>query len=595
MKSVSTAWNENHRGQIVGEGFVEINFSFEDRMARQFATVTSPQPSAYSDTGQIATQREALPERYGTMESNLWLLDGSMKQMDPDNTGYLGYISQYLSGSTGIFSNPPVISIKFSSVRTTRIPGMTIRWSESLNEYPTDYSIAFYNDGSQVASGRLTDNTNPISTIMVSVQDYDEIKITINRWCLPYHRVRISTIYFGVFKLYTRTELFEYKHESINDPLSGRIPQESINFEVNNISGEYDATDEEGLFGFLKEQIPVNVRYGYKLDNDIEWINVGTYYMSEWSAPQNGLTAKFGARDAFAWLNDPIPPMSYGNTFGQYLFTIMESANVPYFEEGDILTWDEELNTIRPYCVWSKSISCGEFVQLVANANAYSIFITEAGGIHLGKFAPVDTDYTINTFNSFSRPEVELTKKLKAVEVVYTTVQTDEVDREVFRGEVTATQEGPIRLELSTPVVDLSISTIPASSASFSRTHMYGGTYILPAGTYDVTVTGTTLKQVDNVVTIPTKAGEGDIQRIENPMITTAARATTVGTWVRDYLKNRRKVSVDFRIDPKLEALDRVVIQDRATPLTVQTESFTVKYAGSFKGEYHGRVIDDMA
>lgn len=80
----------------------------------------------------------------------------------------------------------------------------------------------------------------------------------------------------------------------------------------------------------------------------------------------------------------------------------------------------------------------------------------------------------------------------------------------------------------------------------------------------------------------------GDTQQINNPLISDA-QAPVVAQWVANYLVNRRTLSGEFRADPRLDALDRVVNTNSFSTSTVLVTQITYTYNGAFRGAYEGR------
>ena len=98
------------------------------------------------------------------------------------------------------------------------------------------------------------------------------------------------------------------------------------------------------------------------------------------------------------------------------------------------------------------------------------------------------------------------------------------------------------------------------------------------------------LKAVDvnNGAAVVAVGNVGDIQQINNPLISTE-RAQTVGQWVADFLENRRILSGDFRADPRLDALDRVTNINQFAQTVVLVTEVQYTYNGAFRGNYEGR------
>lgn len=80
----------------------------------------------------------------------------------------------------------------------------------------------------------------------------------------------------------------------------------------------------------------------------------------------------------------------------------------------------------------------------------------------------------------------------------------------------------------------------------------------------------------------------GDTQQVSNPLIADA-QAPVVAQWVADLLVNRRTLTGQFRADPRLDPLDRVVNTNAFATSNVLVTSITYTYNGAFRGTYEGR------
>ena len=94
----------------------------------------------------------------------------------------------------------------------------------------------------------------------------------------------------GINKIYTKTDLMEFEHSQEVDPLNAKLPKISVRFGIDNTSDEYNPNNEAGMSKYLMERQEIRTRYGYKLGDSIEWIDGGVFYLSEWEAPQNGIS-----------------------------------------------------------------------------------------------------------------------------------------------------------------------------------------------------------------------------------------------------------------------------------------------------------------
>ncbi len=108
-------------------------------------------------------------------------------------------------------------------------------------------------------------------------------------------------------------------------------------------------------------------------------------------------------------------------------------------------------------------------------------------------------------------------------------------------------------------------------------------------GVVEITIVGRELKTSEAIVTVPTDEPTGETQSVKNKLITSQSRATAVGNWVREYLTNRRIVSFDWRADPRLDALDKIMVQNKFGISPLRVTEFTITYNGAFKGKGRGR------
>jgi hypothetical protein len=83
----------------------------------------------------------------------------------------------------------------------------------------------------------------------------------------------------------------------------------------------------------------------------------------------------------------------------------------------------------------------------------------------------------------------------------------------------------------------------------------------------------------------------GETVSVNNPLITSQERASAIGLWVKDYMKNRKIVSTNWRADPRLDALDEVSIENDYGTNSVIMTNVEYSYNGAFRGSGEGRVV----
>lgn len=419
MQTVSQAWKDAQEQTLVPESYVEVVLNVGEPAAQESAVTTDNGHIFLSNTPQLAdeTTKEAI--KYGTLETDIWILDGSI-EIVPDNPPYGngGYIGNILSDESNEYTPLPIITITFPQVFTQIIPGMMIYWGTAYDEYATKFRITVYNGEAVEKTINVTDNTDVTCIIEEDIQNYDKIVLEVLEWCRPDRRARIESIVVGIKRVYDKSKLMDYSHSMEVDPLSSSLPIAEITFEIENLNGEYNPDNPQGAEKYLIERQAVIVRYGYKLNGEVEWIKAGTFYLNEWETPQNGITATFSARDLLEFMSDNYSGTNSG-TLEAIATAALTQANLPMSSvSGNRWTLDSSLSSISaPSGVDLSGYTIAEVLQLVANAACCVLYQDRDGILHIEPLPDGETDYEIKQFNSYANSEISLTKQLKAVDV----------------------------------------------------------------------------------------------------------------------------------------------------------------------------------
>lgn len=407
MVNVSDAWKKKQLDVLAPEGFVEISYLVSEDGLQESATASSAEETYFSEVEKIVDiVPEVYKKRYATNEMNLWVLDGSrnvLPNSDADNTGY---VSSKLNTGT--------VSITLDEVHEQPLQGVTIQWCEEFGEYATDFTVTAYNGNTAVATKDVTGNNDVTSVVELDIADYDGITITVTKWSNPYHKVRIEQVTLGVTKIYLKSDLMSFKHEQTGSLVSGELPKNSIEFTLSNEDGKWNPNNPQGNERYLSERQKLKVRYGFDIDGTTEWVNAGTFYLSEWKTPSNGLQATFTARDLLEYMIDK----SYTGRMSGTLYEIAENAveltDLPAKAEVYL---DERLKDYT--ASFEGEYSIAEVLQMCANAARCVIYQDRSGVLRLEyKNDPVG-DYAITGNVSYSYPEFELSKPLKSIVVGY--------------------------------------------------------------------------------------------------------------------------------------------------------------------------------
>ena len=589
-----------HTKTLLPESFVEITFSLTDPDAYEDSTASDNGAVNFSNTAQIVSEVDKNIVSYGTLEQNLWLLDGSKKVLPTSNYGDCGYVGSVLSNAQGAFTNAPIVTLTFSKVHQNLLPGITIDWGTAYSEYATDFTVTVYNGSTVVGTKRVTDNASTKTLVMLDIINYNRITITVNKWCLPYRRARIEEIFIGAEKIYTKHDLFSFNHTQEVDPISSSLPKSTISFSLDNTKNIYNPNNEDGLSKYLVERQELKARYGYKVGDEVEWIDCGTFYMSEWDAKQNGKSADFTARDILEYMTDVYNRGVYSSN-GKSLYDLAQEvlafANLPLQDNGNV-RWviDESLKTIYTTAPLPLD-TCANCLQLIANAGECVMYQDRKGVLHIERRTFSESDYNIDQNNSYAKPETSLAKPCKQIVVpTYSYESDEEGDGWAYKGFVEVNGTADVLINYSEPLAWAS-ATIDTGKSEVSGT-INSKEFFTNCCRLNITANGRVYLKIggdplissssDTIIPVNTT---GDEVIVDNPLITDEARALAVGTWVKNYLSNRQTISYSWRCDPRLDCLDVIESKDAFTDNNVIMTKVSYSYNGAFRGTGEGKVI----
>ena len=611
MQKVSQAWKDNQNSQLVSESFVEISLDITDPVSTEDATATDNGSVAFSNTEDIIGTSEEDITPYATLEQNVWVLDGTKEVLPQSNTDYenAGYVSEVLSGENGEFSSPPTVTINFNEIHDVPIQGITVTWGKTQGDYPTDFTVTAYNGDTVVGEKIVAGNTNVLSIVLVDIVNYDRIVIAINKWCLPHRRARIEDILVGIRKVYTKSDIFSYTHSQELDIISASLPKGTISFEVDNYSREYDVYNMEGLAKYLTERQELKVKYGYKINGNIEWIDGGVYYLSSWESNENSNSAKFEANlrfDDLTMIYDQGVYLAEGRSLYDLAIDVLTFADLPLSDSGDV-RWiiDESLKDITTLSPLPLD-TVANCLQFIANAGCCILYQDRKGYIHIEKRDYIKSDYSINPTNSFSKPSIALSKPIKNIKVSVYGYELREEENYISKyiglgtipvGEsrefrINYTYQNEAVLATNCRGVGLSSDKLEVTKANFYGRYADIQFVVIAPGTSTIGITlrGTIVDSFSNSVDIPVNESGEEIS-IDNPLITSEEHARTVAEWVKNSLSRRQTVSFSWRADPRLDMGDVVESVDRYNTNNVIMTKVDYSYNGAFRGTGEGRVI----
>lgn len=588
MIYVSDAWKNAHKQMILPESFVEITMSsLDDSVTGTVSGVNADQSSNLSSV--INNADTDYHQKQALLEHNLWTLDGSTDVIDNCNNVYLTK-NDTLGGLT----------ITLSQVNNNSIPGFTIIWSSEHGNYASKFSVTVKNGATVVATTTVTNNTSNESLIEMPVSGYNSVTITILEWSHPDQRNRIDSVMFGHRIVFTKDDIISYSHEQSGSPLGTELSKNSIEFELDNSDGRWNPMNPSGLAKYLYERQKLTVRYGMQTVSGLEWIPAGVFYLTEWKAPSNGLTASFAARDAIEFMLNTTYSRPYvdGVTVGEGRVHVGRDDAVYKNSDHNLVTI---LPVGTPVRVYEKSVWYPEGFGNNPEDPGVMFYRIDQGWLW-GDSVSITSDMMLTT------DLVAAMEKCLPEDVGWT------IDGEGWFGVYapTAIEEEPIAefVQKSIAAYGLTISQGPYGT-------LFGYSPTTGAILQDYTISADVsylhpeieltkpLKSVSIVqhydfssaskTVVYNVAPSGEDVTIDCPYMWhyETDRLNLLADRHINWWKHREVVSGEFRADPRLQLFDVVNVETKYGMLSsVMITYIKYTYNGSFRGTYEGKVVD---
>lgn len=612
MIAVSDEWKKVHQQNILPESFVEITLNVADDPTGEWDSIRGNNGAFFaSDREIVHNEHPGNPSYYATLEENLWLLDGTRQILpdeDPnDNVGWVSHDNTVWSEETQTGS---LVEIHFTDIRTSLIPGLMITWSSEYGEYPTSYAIVARSNGAVVENITITDNDSNVSNLSVELTGYDTLQVIPLNWNTPNHRHRIDQIFFGQQLVFNKTDILSYTHEQTGDPLSSELSKNSITFDVDNVSGQWDLLNPTGMTKYLAERQKIFVRYGMSMDTGVEWITGGSFFLTEWKTSSDGLRATFSARDAIEFMlntkytRDSRKGVIYQvSNFDVYIYLTIENFTNGVFD-GQLYAGDEV--NIYDYLYYYYFY---DPTHTLISAPA-PLYRTDRGWVPAG-YTKITDDKTIYADVKKALDLCNIPDFRWRYGSLFNIGETPIAIPEIPVAElvqICANKCGYAMWQSADGTMNISVPSKVLTDYVISKNWTYRHPEIeltkplrgININTnFSYTIMGESNLPVPKTVTV-NMGDVGDRISVSNPYVwvresgypSEAEVMSQMTNAYQDWWKHRGWVSGEFRADPRLELFDVIQVESKygtISPVMITQIKYT--YNGSFHGTYKGKIL----
>lgn len=283
MKSVSNAYKASMKAMLRNRSYVRITFGNVDTTA---ATDGEWESNGAASISEFETVDYAYQygDTYAALELNRWALDGKTLIVPTGDDVQDGFISSLMSDAEGNFTTPPVITREFSLKHI--FPGLTLTFDTRQQEWPLEVTADFYLNG-EVVDTQTVSITSVQTTITTTATEIDKVTITFDR-CLPYRRPRLENVLYGLNIQFVNKDIVSTQQKHDVDPLSRRLPTETMQFTILDYEHKYDPDNPAGIYAYVDKNSPIEIQFGYELpDGSVEWLKPDNYVLNAKPSAQN--------------------------------------------------------------------------------------------------------------------------------------------------------------------------------------------------------------------------------------------------------------------------------------------------------------------
>lgn len=302
-----------------------------------YGTVESNSEAVFSRPEQIHNKVMGSNSRRVTLERNRWLLGRGFRLFPEGYTTSeeIGYVSEYMADSDGVFSTPVWVEERFTGVNI--LQALTIRFPDNAYDgYPTEFTVEVKQGETAYFTKKVTGNAETSLSIEgFTVYNPTAIRLTVNKWSLPGRRVRIPEIVAGVYEEWDGKAIVEFSATQEGNPSCLSVPYGTLVLSINNTKKRFEPRNKQGIFKSIEERQGLEAYIGVRLDDGTyEYKPLGVFYQYSdgWKQSNNGTEMKWYLVDILGLLADRtfVPPNPLPTTLEGWIIAVLSQLGASF-------------------------------------------------------------------------------------------------------------------------------------------------------------------------------------------------------------------------------------------------------------------------
>lgn len=260
-------------------GFLKVKFNIVDPETNP--DLSSNSEEVFSDLDNIKESTIPQTRNYATLEKNFWILNDSQPIYGSEELEQT-YTSSYMSDKNCLFPDKACITLTSSVYLTTL--GLTMVFDSIDRNYAKKLNVKAYRDTTLIMDKDYTLNSYKERLIFADNDElvrWNKIEIHFIESSLPYRRIRVNQLLFGIMETYTDENIISAESKEKTTMINSELPTHTFKFTIDNMNKLFNPDNPEGWYRYILQQQPISYEWGYQLDDGtIEWILGGNMLLT---------------------------------------------------------------------------------------------------------------------------------------------------------------------------------------------------------------------------------------------------------------------------------------------------------------------------
>lgn len=566
-------------------GFLKVKFNIVDPETNP--DLSSNSEEIFSDLDNIKEATIPQSKNYATLEKNFWLLNDSQPIYGSEELEQT-YVSSYMSDKNCLFSDKACITLTSSVYLTTL--GLTMVFDSIDKNYAKKLKVKAYRDNTMIMDKDYTLSSYSDRLIFADNEElvrWNKIEIYFIESSLPYRRIRVNQLLFGIMETYTDENLISAESKEKTTMINSELPTHTFKFTIDNMNKLFNPDNPQGWYRYILQQQPISYEWGYQLDDGtIEWILGGKMLLTG-SVEVGENQVSFSTTSLINYLTKVYKKGVY-NSSGRSLYDlavdVLEDSNI---DSSQYNLWSG-LKSIKTDAPLPK-LEARQLLQIIATTGNCILFTNRENVINIQPFNYVLNPDGMSYDFITSNPVVKVQSELHNTIIYINHYSKEDNVSELFKNEsleITGTKTIEIEYDLAT---DISATITGGTIVSANYYGRYAMLKITNTGedTISLKVSG---KKINNSQTIDSKQFNDDGENIEykNDLITQmveSSKETKLKDFIGNWYNNRNIYSFENRGDIVKDTREIIPIEtDFSNSLIGYLVENNINYDGAWSG-----------